>query len=131
MRVLRRILAIRAAQAGCSRPGRLARSASFLTWWVSTVVRVWHHSHWPCRSRVMISFGRAGGAGWRSVMTVLRCRLSGMPPNRAASGFLPGRSSRASKQVRGPCAVAMTALCLRAVFRHRGAVFRGERLEHG
>ena len=56
-----------------------------------------------------------GRCRWRSVMTVLRCRLSGMPPNRAASGFLPGRSSRASKQVRGPCAVTITALYLRAV----------------
>jgi hypothetical protein len=78
----------------------------------------------------MISLGRAGGVGWRSLMTVLRCRLSGMPPNRAVSGFLPGRSSRASKQVRGPCEVTITAPYLRAVFA-TGAVFRGERLEHG
>jgi hypothetical protein len=63
----------------------------------------------------MISLGRAGGAGWRSVMTAFLCRLSGMPPNRAVSGFLPGRSCRASKQVRGPCGVAIVVLCLRAV----------------
>jgi len=39
-----------------------------------------------------------------------------MPPNRATSGFLPGRSVRASKQVRDPCVVTMMALYLRAIF---------------
>jgi uncharacterized membrane protein YbhN (UPF0104 family) len=45
----------------------------------------------------MISLGRAGGAGWRSVMTAFLCRLSGMPPIRAVSSFLADRSFRASK----------------------------------
>jgi hypothetical protein len=31
-----------------------------------------------------------------------------MPPNRATSGFLPGRSVRASKHTRGPRGVAVT-----------------------
>ena len=48
-------------------------------------------------------------------MTARLCRLSGMPPNRATSGFLPGRSVRASKQVRGPCGVMIVALYLRAI----------------
>jgi len=47
----------------------------------------------------------AGGTGRRSSRTACVCRLGGMPPNRATSGFLPGRSVRASKQVRGPCGV--------------------------
>ena len=95
MSVLRRIFAIRTAQAGGCLPGEV-RSASLRTWWVSTVARWPHHSHSPLRSRVTSSLRRMGGAGRRSSMTALRCRLSGMPPNRAISGFLPGRSLRAS-----------------------------------
>ena len=45
MSVLRRILAIRTAQAGGCLPGEV-RSASLRTWWVSTVARWPHHSHW-------------------------------------------------------------------------------------
>ena len=44
------------------------------------------------------------------------CRWSGIPPNRATSGCLPLRSTRASKQVRSPCGVWILALCLTAIF---------------
>src|SRR5688572_9927371 len=44
------------------------------------------------------------------------CRLSGMPPNRAISGFLLSRTMLASKHTRGPCGVAILALCLAAIF---------------
>ena len=44
-------------------------------------------------------------------------RRSGMPPNRATSGFLlPLRATVASKQVRGPCGVSMVALKMRPIF---------------
>jgi hypothetical protein len=103
-RVFLRILAMSCAHAGCGRPG-LVRSASLRTWWTSTRARWSHHSHRPVRSRVISSLRLVAGAGWRSVRTALRCRLSGMPPNLATSGFLPARSVVASKQVRGPCGV--------------------------
>ena len=49
-------------------------------------------------------------------MTAFFCRLSGIPPNLATSGFLPALSTVAWKQVRGPCSVAIVALYLRAIF---------------
>jgi hypothetical protein len=47
--------------------------------------------------------GPAGSErGGRSVMTTFSCRLSGLPPNLATRSLLPSRSTRASKQRRGP-----------------------------
>ena len=85
------------------RPSWPARSASLRTWWISTAVRVSHHSHRRARSRVISSLRRVGRSGRRSVMTAFFCRFSGMPPNLVTSGFLPGRSTVAWKQTRGPC----------------------------
>jgi hypothetical protein len=48
-------------------------------------------------------------------MAAFFCRFSGIPPNLVTSGFLPGRSTVAWKQTRGPCGVAMVARCLRAI----------------
>ena len=48
-------------------------------------------------------------------MTAFFCRFSGMPPNLVTSGFLPGCSTVAWKQTRGPCGVVMVARCLRAI----------------
>ena len=56
------------------------------------------------------------GTGTRSAMTASRCRRSGIPPNRATSGFLPLRSTLASKHLRGPYGVSMVAAYLRAIF---------------
>ena len=89
----------------------LVRSASLRTWW-STLVSVPHHSHRRARSRTVISLRRVGRSARRSVMTAFLCRFSGMPPNLVTSGFLPGRSTVAWKQTRGPCAVVMVARCL-------------------
>jgi hypothetical protein len=76
----------------------LARSASLRTWWVSTGARCSHHSHRPLRSRVVSSLRPVAGTGSRSVRTAFFCRVSGIPPNLATSGFLPARSAVASKQ---------------------------------
>ena len=78
----------------------------------------------------MSSLRRAAGAGWRSVRTALFCRFRGMPPNLATSGFLPARSTVASKQVRGPCGVAILAWYLRAIFVTVERVLSGQCLEH-
>ena len=131
MSVLRRILAIWAAQAGCSRPGWLARSASLRTWWVSTCVRVWHHSHSPRRSRVMISFGRAGRCG----LAVGDDRF-GLPFERDAAEpcgqWFPARPFQPGLEAGpGPVRGDDHGPVLAGRFRHRGAVLRGERLEHG
>jgi hypothetical protein len=65
----------------------------------------------------MSSLRRVGGAGGRSVRIAVFCRRSGMPPNRATSGFLPPlRATVASKQVRGPCGVSMVALKTGPIF---------------
>ena len=48
-------------------------------------------------------------------MTALFCRCSGIPPNLAISGFLPGRSVTASKQFRFPCGVSTVDWYLRAM----------------
>ena len=64
-------------------------------------------------------------------MTVLRCRLSGMPPNRAASRFLPRPFQPDLEAGPGPVRGDGDGPVLAGHFRHRGAVFRGERLEHG
>ena len=61
------------------------------------------------------SLRRVGRSGRRSVMTAFFCRFSGMPPNLVTSGFLPGRSTVAWKQTRGPCGVVMVVRCLRRV----------------
>jgi hypothetical protein len=50
MRVLRRILAMRAAHAGWPGPG-LPGCLSAVTWWTATVVPCWHSSHARLRSR--------------------------------------------------------------------------------
>ena len=50
------------------------------------------------------------GTGRRSVRTASFCRRSGMPPNRATSGFLPLRSILASRHLRGPYGVSIAAL---------------------
>lgn len=50
------------------------------------------------------------------MMTGFFCRLNGIPPNRATSGFLPLRSIRASKHLRDPDGVAIVAAYLRAIF---------------
>jgi hypothetical protein len=39
-----------------------------------------------------------------------------MPPNRATSGFLPLRSTLASRHLRGPCGVSTVVLYFRAIF---------------
>src|SRR3954467_2117111 len=73
-------------------------------------------SHRSARSRVTSSVWRMmPGPGRRSVRTASFCRLSGMPPNRATSGFLPLRSTLASTHLRGPCGVSMVVLYLRAI----------------
>ena len=116
IRVLRRLSAMICAHAGGGCPVR-ARSASLGTWWISTLARCSQSSHRPARSRVTSSLGRgAEGAGSRSVRTAVFCRRSGMPPNRATSGFLPARSTVASKHRRGPWGVTMVVLCLSAIF---------------
>src|ERR1019366_2314545 len=114
-RVFLRILAMSCAHAGCGRSG-CVRSASFQTWWISTVVLRSHHSHRPAWSREISSLGRVTGAGRRSLRTAFCCLLRGMPPNVATCGFLPGRSTLASKHLRGPCGVRMVVLYLRAIF---------------
>ena len=48
-------------------------------------------------------------------MAAFFCRFKGVPPNLVTSGFLPGRSTVAWKQTRGPCGVVMVARCLRAI----------------
>ncbi|MGW1784023.1 hypothetical protein ACWCQQ_33685 [Streptomyces sp. NPDC002143] len=48
--------------------------------------------------------------------TVFLFRLSGIPPKRPTSGFLPVRSTRASKHLRSPSGVSMVAAYLRAIF---------------
>ncbi|MEN3263935.1 MAG: hypothetical protein V7646_829 [Pseudonocardia sp.] len=74
-------------------------------------------SHRFARSRVTSSLWRTmPGTGTRSEMTVSRRLLSGMPPNRATSGYLPLRSTLASRHLRSPCGVSMVALYLRAIF---------------
>src|SRR4051794_41078075 len=58
-------------------------------------------SHRCARSRVTSSGWRMiAGPGRRSVRTASFCRLSGMPPNRATSGFLPLRSTLACTHLR-------------------------------
>ena len=56
------------------------------------------------------------GPGRRSVTTAFFCRFSGMPPNRATSGFLPAAFDPGFEALRGPCGVSMVALYLRAIF---------------
>ena len=75
-------------------------------------------SHRPARSRPISSLRRTvTGTGSRSTGTVFFCRRSGMPPNRATSGFLPSpRSTLTWKHLRGPCGVWTVALYLRAIF---------------
>jgi hypothetical protein len=116
-RVLRRFLAMSCAHAGGGCPAA-ARSASLRTWCTCTLAGCSPSSHHPARSRLMswLPRGRVSGAAGRSLMTALRCRFSGMPPKRATSGFLPSRWVRASKHLRGPCGVAMVAMCLRAIW---------------
>jgi hypothetical protein len=43
------------------------------------------------------------------VTAAVFCRFSGIPPNRATSGFLPARSTLASTHVLGPCGVSILA----------------------
>lgn len=58
---------------------------------------------------------------------LLFCRRSGVLPNRAVSGFLPSRSTLASKRrCSGRHGMAMAGLR----FRHHAAVLGGEDLEH-
>ena len=112
MRVFLRIRVMSCAHLGCGCPV-LVRSASLRTWWISTSVRVSHHSHRRVRSLWMSSLRRVGRPGRRSVRTAFFCRFSGIPPNLVTSGFLPSRSTVAWKQTRGPCGVVMVALYLR------------------
>ena len=58
-------------------------------------------------------------------MTAFFCRRSGIPPNRATSGFLPLRSMLASKHLRGPYGVSMAGLVLAGHLRNRRAVLGG------
>src|ERR1039457_4185032 len=110
-----RILAMICAHAGCGRPGCL-RAASFRTWGTSTVGSFSHHWQQPVWRREVSSLRRGTGTGERSSMTAFFCLLRGMPPNLAIRGFLPGRSTLASKHVSGPCGVLIVALYLRAIF---------------
>jgi hypothetical protein len=48
-------------------------------------------------------------------MAAFFCRLRGIPSTLVTSGFLPGRSTVAWKQTRGPCGVVMVARRLRAI----------------
>ena len=87
----------------------------------------------PARQEPVISSLRrtVTGTGWRSSRTAFFCRLSGIPPNRATSGFLPSpRSTLAWKHVRGPCGVSIFGLVLARHLRHRRAVLAGQGLEH-
>src|SRR5260370_33971335 len=52
-------------------------------------------------SSLLVGGLRSGGRSW---IWVFRSRLSGIPPNRATSGFLPSRSTMISRHFRGPCA---------------------------
>ena len=55
--------------------------------------------------------------GETSVRTAVRCRLSGIPPKRATSGFLPpSRSTVTCRHARGPSGVSIVALYVRAIF---------------
>ena len=54
--------------------------------------------------------------GCRSMRTASFLRFSGIPPNRATSGCLPSRSTRASKHVRIPSGVSILALYFLAIF---------------
>src|ERR1035437_5870882 len=45
------------------------------------------------------------------------CRFSGIPPNRATSGFLPSLSTVTCRHVLRPCGVSILALYLAAIFR--------------
>lgn len=115
-RVLRRRRAISCAHSGRCCPGR-SRSASLRTWCTEMPSVALQSSHRSARSRLTSSLWRMmPGTRTRSEMTVFFCLLSGMPPNRATSGFLPLRSTLASIHLRGPCGVSMTALNLRAIF---------------
>ena len=65
----------------------------------------------------LVASAAAGDRGWLAIgEDRVFCRFNGIPPNRVTSGFLPCRSTVASMQVRGPCGVLMTALCVRAIF---------------
>ena len=51
-------------------------------------------------------------------MTAFSCRFSGIPPNRATSGFLPSPLSTVTcRHVLRPCGVSTLALYLAAIFR--------------
>ena len=108
-RVFLRRLAMSWSHAGCGCPG-LSRSASLRTWWTSTVPVCLHNSHRPAWSRVISSLRRTvmGGGIW-SLRTAFFLRRRGIPPNRATSGSRPGRSTLASKHLRGPYGVSMVA----------------------
>src|SRR6266702_4806220 len=89
-RVFRRRLAIRCIHAGFSRRPGLLRSASLRTWWTSRFTVSSQISQRPARSRWISSLRRAlARTGRWSVRTAVRARVSGIPPKRAASGFLP------------------------------------------
>ena len=71
----------------------------------------WQSSHLAVEEPCDQLFARVGDPGRGAVgEDRVFCRLSGIPPNRATSGFLPSRSTRASKQVRSPCGVSILAL---------------------
>lgn len=101
-------------------------------WWTSTLPTAPQSSQMSARSRVRISLcGWSTRIGWESVILAVFCRCSGVSPNRATNGFLPSRSMRASIQVRSPCGVVISVLCLAAIFDVDERVLACEGLEHG
>src|SRR5215472_609160 len=116
-RVLRRRMAMRCIQAGFSRRPGLLRSASLRMWWTSRPAGDSQISQRPARSRWISSLRRElDMTGRWSVRTAVRTRLSGIPPKRATSGFLPrSRSTVTWKTLRGPVGDSILVLYFRAI----------------
>jgi hypothetical protein len=75
-------------------------------------------SQCPARSLWISSLRRAlAMIGEKSVRIAVVCCLSGIPPKRATSGFLPpSRLTMTLKHFRGPSGVSTVDLYLRAIF---------------